>query len=399
MSSALTASRTPPEAVEGFRSQVRSWLAAHVPAGWKETLAGAPIEEYIAFQHWWLGEMRSAGFDVAHWPAAHGGGRSVAEQAVLCQELAAAGAPDLRLFTVSLHHAATTILAHGSEEHQRHLEAIRHGEIWCQGFSEPDAGSDLANLRTRADRRDDDYVINGTKIWSSNAAYADMCLLLARTDPNVAARAGLSFFLMDMRTAGVTVRPIEQINGDREFCEIFFTDAKVPLAQRLGEEGDGWAIAQTTLSTERGPALLELQARLRHDLDRLVVLAVESGVDHDHHIRQQIVGRYEEVEILRLLIERMLKSVDETGRAGVESSIIKLYYSDLLQRLTALGVEIDGLRTQLVPPALTSREWASGHWLMDHISSWGWTIAGGTNQIQRNLIGERVLGLPKEPRA
>lgn len=249
--------------LEAFRDAVRDWCRAHVPAGWRPAQTGVSDDEFVAFQQAWFQELRAARYAVPHWPEAWGGGMSTAEQVVLHQQMAAHDAPRLVLAFVAIHHAAATLLAAGSDEQrQRHLPAILDGEIWCQGFSEPDAGSDLASLRTRARRVDGYYRVDGQKVWASGAAHADWCLLLARTDPAAPKRQGISYFLLDMRTPGIDVRPVRQATGESHFCEIFLDDVRIPDSGLVGAENAGWQVAQATLGAERGMTMLELAERL-----------------------------------------------------------------------------------------------------------------------------------------
>ena len=224
---------------------------------------GVTDEEFVAFQKAWFATLHSAGYAVPHWPREWGGGMSVAEQVVLYQELAAHDAPRLVLAFVGIHHAASTLLVAGTDEQRRrHLPAILDGEIWVQGFSEPEAGSDLASLRTSARRDGDHYVVNGQKVWASGGMHADWCLLLARTDPDAPKRKGISYFLMDMTTPGIDVRPIRNAIGDSHFCEVFLNDVGIPAANLVGAENAGWQVAQATLGAERGMTMLELAERL-----------------------------------------------------------------------------------------------------------------------------------------
>ena len=252
-----------PGDLDEFRAAVRHWCQAHVPQGWRQAQTGVSDEEFVSFQQAWFAELRAAGFAVPHWPREWGGGMSAAEQVVLYSELAAHDAPRLVLAFVAIHHAASTLLAAGTEEQRRrHLPAILDGEIWVQGFSEPEAGSDLASLRASARKDGDGYVVNGQKLWASGAAHADWCLLLARTDAGAPKRRGISYFLMDMRTPGIDVRPIRQATGESHFCEIFLNDVVIPAAQLVGPENAGWRVAQQTLGAERGMTMLELAERL-----------------------------------------------------------------------------------------------------------------------------------------
>ncbi|OLT13138.1 acyl-CoA dehydrogenase [Actinomadura sp. CNU-125] len=382
--------------LDDFRAGVRDWCREHVPGDWRRAQTGVPDEEFAAFQQEWFQELRRAGFAVPHWPAEWGGGMPVPEQAVLYQELAACDAPRLVLAFVSIHHAASTLLAAGSDaQRRRHLPAILDGEIWCQGFSEPDAGSDLAALRTSARREGDAYVVNGQKCWASGAAHADWCLLLARTDPDAPKRRGISYFLMDMRTPGIDVRPTRQATGESHFCEIFLDDVAVPAANRIGPENDGWRVAQETLGAERGMTMLELAERLGGGFRRLVDLCGRTGALDDPATCDRLAELETELTGLRALCAKLVAD-DRPGPA--DASIVKLFYSELLQRVTGLGTEVAGLaaHTDLRKPL--SSGWESGAWPLDFIASWEWTIPGGTSEIQRTIIGERGLGLPREPR-
>ena len=369
---------------------MRAWLAAHVPEGWREHLRTASRDEYVAFQQQWRASLREGGLLAAHWPTEWGGADlGLAEQLALHEEMARADAPRLSLFFVSLHHVPATLLHAGTDEQRRrHLPAVLDGEIWCQGFSEPEAGSDLASLRTRAERHGDVYVVSGQKVWSSMADQASHCLLLARTDPAAPKRDGISYFLLDMSSPGVDVRPIKQATGASEFCEIFLTDVEIPVADRLGDEGDGWRIARATLNAERGVTIPELVERLRHRFEALVELAAGTGAD-------EVAALEVRVEVVAALARELLGVLLERGEVGVEASALKVAYSEVLQDLGAVGVELGGPGVQLDGAAVPGSPWDSGSWVVDYLNSWSWTIAGGTNEIQRNVIGEQLLGLPR----
>ncbi|MDT5072928.1 MAG: hypothetical protein QOH82_2248, partial [Mycobacterium sp.] len=255
-----------------FRIHVRDWCRAHVPSDWRRTQTGVSDEQFVAYQKAWFAELHTAGFAVPHWPREWGGGMPVDEQIVLYQELAAHDAPRLVLAFVGIHHAASTLLAAGTDaQRRRHLPAILDGEIWVQGFSEPEAGSDLASLRTTARRVDDGYLVNGQKLWASGGLHADWCLLLARTDQDAPKRKGISYFLMDMKSPGIDVRPIRNALGESHFCEVFLNDVVIPTEQLIGAENAGWQVAQATLGAERGMTMLELAERLGNvGLRRLV---------------------------------------------------------------------------------------------------------------------------------
>ena len=401
----MTAVAAPGELGE-FRASVRDWCRTHVPAGWRQAQTGAGDEEFVSFQRAWFAQLHQAGFAVPHWPAVWGGGMSAAQQVVLYSELAAHDAPRLILAFVGIHHAASTLLAAGTAEQcQRHLPAILDGEIWVQGFSEPEAGSDLASLRTTARKEGDSYVVNGQKLWASGAMHADWCLLLARTDPAAPKRRGISYFLLDMRSPGIDIRPIRQATGESHFGEIFLTDVVIPATQLIGPENGGWPVAQATLGAERGMTMLELAERLGHaGFGRLLQTASRPGpgggrpLDHGW-VADTLAGFETEIAGLRSLCRELVERHD-TGRAGpADASIAKLYYSELLQRMMDFGLQLSGLPalTELAKPA--SAGWESGTWALDFIGSWEWTIPGGTSEIQRTIIGERGLGLPREPAA
>lgn len=380
-----------------FRQQVRAWCDEHVPRDWRRTQTGVPEAEFVRFQKAWFAELHAAGFAVPHWPREWGGGMSVADQIVLYQELAAHDAPRLVLAFVGIHHAAATLVAAGTEaQRQQHLPAILDGEIWVQGFSEPEAGSDLASLRTSARRVGDEYVVNGQKLWASGGAHADWCLLLARTDPDAPKRKGISYFLLDMTSPGVDVRPIRNAMGDSHFCEIFLTDVVIPATNLVGAENAGWQVAQETLGAERGLTMLELSERLAHIGFRRLV---ETCPADDPVVADRLAQLEIEITGLRGLCRRFVEKSEEGHVGTADASIVKLFYSELLQRLTDFGVEAGGLdvHTDLAKPM--SSGWESGAWLLDFIGSWEWTIPGGASEIQRTIIGERGLGLPREPSA
>jgi alkylation response protein AidB-like acyl-CoA dehydrogenase len=391
-----------PSDPERFRAEVRDWCATHVPAGWRAAQTGVSDEEFVAFQKDWFQELRRAGYAVPHWPAEWGGGLSVGEQIVLYQELAAHDAPRLVLAFVAIHHAASTLLAAGTDEQRsRHLPAILDGEIWVQGFSEPDAGSDLASLRTAARRAGDAFVVNGQKLWASGARHADWCLLLARTDPEAPKRHGISYFLLDMRSPGIEVRPIRQATGESHFCEIFLHDVEIPATQLVGPENGGWQVAQATLSAERGMTMLELAERLGNaGFTWLLDACRRPGADGTRPIDGSLVldrlaGFETEIAGLRAVC-RSLAERHEAGRVGpADASVVKLHYSELLQRMMDFGADVAGLaaNTELRKPL--SSGWESGAWVLDFIGSWEWTIPGGTSEIQRTIIAERGLGMPR----
>jgi alkylation response protein AidB-like acyl-CoA dehydrogenase len=390
--------------LEEFRQAVRVWCDEHVPRDWRAGQVGADANRYVAFQRWWLQELRDGGLAVPPWPVEWGGGMTLAEQVVVHEELARANSPRLDLFIVSLHHTPATLLAAGTDaQRQTHLPAILDGQVWCQGFSEPNAGSDLASLTTRAVRDGDHYIVNGQKVWSTMAHYADWCLVLARTDPVAPKRKGISYLLLDMHSEGVDVRPLRNAAGEWEFCEIFMTDVVVPAANLVGKEHDGWRVAQSTLGAERGTMVLEFAEHLRHGLGMLEDLCATSELEaglraiDDPAIRETLATLHGEGEILRLLSDRVIDNLLRHGGAGPEASIIKVYYSELLRRVLTLAVEVDGLHAHVETRRPMGSACESGEWLLDFLFSWMWTISAGTNEILRTIVAERVLGLPRDP--
>jgi alkylation response protein AidB-like acyl-CoA dehydrogenase len=387
-----------------FRAHVRQWCVDHVPADWRAAQTGVSDAEFVAFQKAWFAELHRAGFAVPHWPREWGGGMSVGEQIVLYQELAAHDAPRLVLAFVGIHHAASTLLVAGTDEQrQRHLPAILDGEIWVQGFSEPEAGSDLASLRTTARRDGDQFIVNGQKLWASGGLHADWCLLLARTDPDAPKRKGISYFLMDMTTPGIDVRPIRNAIGDSHFCEVFLNDVAIPAANLVGAESAGWQVAQATLGAERGMTMLELAERLSNAGFRwLVSDCARVRADgtrplDDATVRDRLAQFEIELTGLRGLCRNVVEG-HESGSVGqADASIVKLFYSELLQRMMDFGTDVGGLAAHTVLSKPMSSGWESGAWALDFIGSWEWTIPGGASEIQRTIIGERGLGLPREP--
>jgi alkylation response protein AidB-like acyl-CoA dehydrogenase len=390
-----------------FRSRYRDWLRVHVPTDWRQRVVSGRAEA-VAFQRWWMRELNSGGWAAPAWPREYGGmDATLPEQIVMSEENVRADAPVASLFSIGLSHTGATLIAHGTpEQRNRHLPSILDGEeIWCQGFSEPNAGSDLASLQTRAARDGDHYVVNGQKVWSSRADDSDWCLLLARTDPDAPKRKGISYLLLDLTTPGIEIRPLRQLSGSSEFCEIFLTDVVVPVSDRVGPENEGWAISQTTLSTERSTFFWATARALREELAALVELVTTCRVGdgrvaaQDSAVRQTLARHTAEVDILDEMFNRVLSAELRFGQAGPESSIIKLYCSELAQRLTGDALSIAGLPAHLESGEADDHAelMAPGAWLSNHLNSWALTIAGGSNEIQRNLIGERVLGLPREP--
>jgi alkylation response protein AidB-like acyl-CoA dehydrogenase len=367
---------TPDEAA--FREQARAWLAEHTPPEW------GGREDVKAWRAW-SRKLYDAGYGGMTWPQEYGGkGAPYSHQAILLEEAARVNAPS-HINVIGLGMAGPTIMTHGTEEQkQRYLPNIPSAEeIWCQGFSEPGAGSDLSAVRTHAERRDDRYIVNGQKVWSSFAHIADFCILLTRSDPNAERHAGLTYLIVDMRTPGVEVRPLTQITGEAEFNEIFFTDVEVPVENRLDEEGNGWAVAMTTLLHERATLGFALTGTLEATLRRLIALARERGIT-DARLRDRIAHEWIGLQGTKYTNYRALTKLMQTGMPGPEASGSKLWWSEANQRVTKLALEIIGTDSQLL-----------GDWQHMQLRSRGNTIEAGTSEILRNIIAERVLGLPR----
>ncbi len=388
------------DGTDTLRAAVGAWLKDNVPAGWRAAMTGTDQDRFVQAQRDWFAKLVAAGYATPHWPEGWpGGGRSLAEQKVIFEEIARADAPRLILYFMALYHAACTLFEWGTpEQRDTYLPNILKGEIWCQGFSEPNAGSDLASLRTRAELRGDRYVVNGQKIWSTMAQYADRCLLLTRTGKNDPPQAGVTYLLLDMRTKGVTVRPISQITGDDEFSEIFFDDVEIPVENRVGKENEGWAVAQSTLASERGLTLVELSQRMRYALPRLGQAMRDSGRWNDAALRAQLGALTSKVNAVCALADRyLLRRISGEEVAG-DASIVKLYYAQTLREFTSLGLSIGGLDGQYRAGFMRGSPQETGNWTVDFMNSYNWTIAGGSNEIQRNIIAERMLGMPREPK-
>lgn len=382
---------------DALRTEIREWLAANAPVDWR---AAATPEEFAKVQRGWFAKLVEAGYAIPHWPPKWpGGGRTLAEQKIVYEEVARADTPRLLLPFVSTYHAYATLAECGSvEQQERYLPAILKGETWCQGFSEPSAGSDLAAIRTRAERRGDVYVVSGQKIWSTMAQYADMCLLLVRTSSEGPKQAGLTYLLMDMKLPGVSVRPIHQIQDDEEFAEIFLDEVEIPVSQRVGQEGDGWVVAQATLASERGLTLMELSYRMRGALTRIAAQIEQAGRGDDRGVLRDFGALITRVDAVCALADGFLqKRIDHDERVG-DASIVKLAYSRCLRAYADLGVRIAGLSGQYHEP-VTFGDLNSGNWMADFMNSYAWTIAGGSDEVQRNIIAERMLNMPREPKS
>jgi alkylation response protein AidB-like acyl-CoA dehydrogenase len=388
--------RDTPEEAE-FRAGLRSWFTANLPADWSERtprVGRFDVDEARA----WSKKLYDAGYVGLTWPKEYGGGGAPhTHQGIYLEESARIGAPD-HIGGIGLGMAGPTIIAWGSDEQkQRYLAPLLSGEeVWCQGFSEPGSGSDLAGARTRAELDGDEWVVNGQKVWSSWAHIAEWCILVVRSDPDAEKHRGLSFLLVDMHTPGVEVRPLKQITGDPEFNEIFFTDVRVPRESMLGQPGEGWNVAMTTLLHERGTLGFALTAALERQLNNLVRLAKQPAMAgsvpaDDPVVRDEIARAWIDLQALRFTNYRSLTTLAKTGVPGPEGSVAKLHWSETNQRVTKLALSLQGLTSQLDGDGAV---W-DGFWQYQQLRSRGNTIEAGTSEILRNIIAERVVGLPR----
>ena len=383
---------TPEE--EAFRAEVRSWLDANLPPDWRQAgKGGYREEEDTDLQRRWQRRLHDGGWLKLGWPEEAGGrGATPVMQAIYAEEMARAGAPGI-LGRLGVTLLAPTLVAHGSEwQKSEYVEKILSGElIFCQGFSEPDAGSDLAGLRTRAERRDGKWVLNGQKTWSSGAHYSDRSFLLARTDPDAEPHRGIGFFLVDMHQPGVEVRRIKQMTGGGEFSEVFLSGATVDDRDLVGGPADGWKIAMAVFGFERGG--LAQAARFETAVAELATLARERGAGADATTRQRIAQAQIEAHVFRLIGLRNLTRAQHGSPPGPEASLTKLYWSEMDKRLQETAIAVEGMYGALAPGDANAIE--DGRWQY----AWMWaqaeTIYAGSSEIQRNIIAERVLGLPR----
>ena len=386
-----------------FRNEFRAWLNANVPKGWdsrrSQSAKQQTMEERFEFLKRWQRTMYDAGWAGISWPREYGGrGASLMEQVVFWQEMAEAGAPPLaNILGVGL--VGPTLIAFGTEaQKKRFLRKILSAEeIWSQGFSEPNAGSDLANVACSAELQGDHYIVNGQKVWNSYGWAADWCELVVRTDPTQAKHKGITVLLVDMKSPGVEVRALRQMTGEAEFNEIFFHDVRVPTENVVGKVNDGWSVAMGTLMHERGTFGAGLQVTYRRNMDRLIELSRTTERNgkkaDDPVIRQKLAQCYAEIEIMRWNQMRAFSRISATGVPGPEGSIQKIFWSELNQRFQQIAQEMLGPFGQLAegdPLAIDNGAWSYGY-----LRTRGNTIEAGTSEIQRNIIGHFVLGLPK----
>jgi alkylation response protein AidB-like acyl-CoA dehydrogenase len=375
-----------------FRNDLRRWFAETIPRFFPgDRTPNDRLSPEDARR--WSRALFDAGYSGMTWPEEYGGrGLPIQYQAIFLEEQARAQAPE-HLGIVGIGHAGPTIIAHGTPAQKaRYLAPILSGEhIWCQGFSEPESGSDLAAVRTRARLSGDSWIIDGQKIWSSFAQIADQCILLVRTDPDVSKHAGLTYLLVDMHSSGIEIRPIRQITGDAEFNEIYFTGVVVPADAVLGEVGGGWQVAMTTLMHERATTGLTFAANLDMVVNRLSQYLKRDGAQGDPLVRDQFARVWIDLQALRFTNYRSLAAAAGDGIPGPEGSIVKLVWSMTNQSATKLAQSVAGPYAQLIDPDDPWRD----YWVYEQLRSRANSIEAGTSEILRNIVAERVLGLPR----
>ena len=377
-------------AEEAFRDELRAWFQENNPG--REPSGD---EAAFEFSRDWQRKLHDAGWAGVSWPREYGGrGATLVEQAIFNEEMVRARTPSVAN-VLGLAMGGPTVIAHGTEEQRRRFlpPILSAEEIWCQGFSEPGAGSDLAALKTRAVRDGDDWVVTGQKVWTTFAHHSKWCMLVARTDPEASKHKGLSYFLMDMEQDAVQVRPLRQITGESEFNELFIEEARIPQENMVGAEGEGWAVAITTLMHERATLAFGLQVSVQIALRELIESAHSArGLDggpasEDPVVRQHLAQLLIESEVLRLNAYRGLSAIMRTGVPGPEGSLGKWHWSEVNQSLTGVAMEIAG------PRAMLSE--SKDNWTYRFLRSLANSIEGGTTEILKNIVAERVLGLPR----
>ncbi len=371
------------ETETAFRDELRAWLAANTPG---QEPRGDEDAHY-AWRRDWQRRLHEAGWAGVHWPREYGGrGATLTQTAIFFEELGRARAP-LPANVLGLLLGGPTLMVWGTDEQKdRYLAPILSAEeIWCQGFSEPEAGSDLAALKTRAVRDGDEWVVTGQKVWTSGAQYSKWCMLVARTDTEVAKHKGLTYFLMDVEQEAVQVRPLRQITGEAEFNELFIEEARIPDANVIGGVGNGWKVALTTLMNERAGLAFFLQVRLRQMLDELFDEAAARGALDDPVVADRLADLHVRCETLRLMAWKGLSAIERYGQPGPEGSLTKWLWSETNQQLVQLAADVLG------PDAYA----AGTPWAYELLRARGNSIEGGTTEILKNIVAERVLGLPR----
>jgi alkylation response protein AidB-like acyl-CoA dehydrogenase len=382
-----------------FRDELRTWLEANLPTDWSQWRE-KPLEETFPYLRAWQRKLDEGRWAAVSWPKEYGGrSATLMQQAIFWEEMARVQAPSMAN-VLGLGLIGPTIIAFGTEAQKKRFipKILSAEEIWCQGFSEPNAGSDLASLQTEAHRDQDHYVVNGQKVWTSFGWVADWCELVVRTDPSVPKHKGLTVLLVDMKSPGVEVRPLRQMTGESEFNELFFRDVRVPAENVLGKVNDGWNVAISTLMFERGSYGARLHLLFKRNIERLIELSRMfprngQAAAKDPLMRQKLAQCYAEIEIMRLNQLRAFSRITSTGVPGPEGSIQKIFWSELNQRLQQIAQEMLGPYGQLTSG--DSRAVDHGLWSYGYLRTRGNTIEAGTSEVQRNIIGHFVLGLPR----
>jgi len=382
--------------IEQTRAEFRSWLHANLPdlQRWKQLHDHGPVRERIEFLKEWQHRLYDGRWIAVHFPSEYGGrDATLLEHLAVHEEMVRVAAPPL-INGPSISIFGPTLLVFGRpDQKQRYLpKLLSADEVWCLGFSEPNAGSDLASLRTRATREGDEWVLNGQKVWTTYANQADYCMFLVRTDPSVPQHKGISCLIVPLQTPGVTVRPLREITGDNDFNEVFLDNARVPADSVVGEVNKGWQVILTALGHERGTLLLVDHMRRQEDMARLAKVIHRRGTVADRTVRQQFAQFQIEVEIMKLHCFKVMSDLEQ-GRPQSDVSVLKLYGSELVQRLDDFALSVQGPYAQLwrgTPQVVDEGQWQYG-WLMARAM----TIASGTSEVQRNIIAQRLLGLPR----
>ena len=378
---------------KAFREEVRDWLVTHAPRA-PRPRGGKPMRE---FDLEWQRQKYRGGWTGLSWPEALGGrGLSLVQQMIWYEETARVEAPGLGCLSIALNHAGPTIISRGTEQQKTfHLPKILAGEVvWCQGFSEPGAGSDLAGIRLAGRIEADHLIVSGQKIWSSHAQVADFQELLVRTDPTLGRHKGISWVICDMTSPGIVVRPINTLAADQHFCEVFYEDVKIPLTNVVGEVNDGWRVAMTTLANERGGTTLSHAAELGRIVDRLIALAHERTdaagrpMVKNEAIAARLMEHRAEAAALQALTYALISGDQHEATPGSNAAVTFLFFGELLQRVRITGLDVLG--TQAIELSADAEPWTRG-WLADRMM----VIAGGSVQIRKNIIAERILGLPR----
>jgi alkylation response protein AidB-like acyl-CoA dehydrogenase len=406
---------TYPTDAEEFRTEIRQWLVDNLPAGWFDEGFEMTDEQRTEFNRTWPTKLFEGGWICATWPSEYGGkGLTTMQGVVLAEEFARARAP-MRGDFFGDTLVGPTLLQYGTEEQKREfLPGILQGRTrWCQGFSEPDSGSDLASLKTTAVLDGDEWVINGQKVWTTQGHHADYCFLLTRTDPDASKHKGISYLLVPMDQPGVEVRGITQPDGTAEFCEVFFSDARCPADNVVGGVNNGWKVANSTLAFERGQSATTGYRRFEEEYRLMVEAATANGMIHDPLIRQRLMAYYTKIQILRINgLRNLTSAVQGTKDMGtvVLGATNKMFWSEMHKAAMELALDVFGAHSMLVDTNVASGSWPGtqrekrreGYPVSSMMSAFFFsrseTIWGGTSQIQRNIVGERVLGLPREPR-